>query len=846
MAERNIRLGKWELKGYYPYVPFLGKTPETGGEPLGVTDWIAATVPGSVQHDLWKADIIADPYHGMNSIHCEWVENRWWVYRTTFDFEPDQMRTIHLCFQGLDYKAHLFLNQRPLGTHEGMFVPLSLDVTEMLRSGGNELTVVFEHAPDIMGQIGYTSETKSLKSRFPYKWDFSARLVPLGFWDEVLLQRKGHHLLRDIWLQPLAQEGVLNVSGIVARSGSGGKSAEPCMLKYKVEVRFEGEIAASAERWIDSPVESSTFLETKLSVEKPELWYPNGTGAQPLYEVEIQLWENDSLSDRWEGRTGFRSLTWERSEGAPDDALPYTMVVNGRKVYIKGANITPLDVLYGNVTEERYRRFVQELKEAHINLVRVWGGGVIEKEIFYELCDRHGIMIWQEFIQSSSGIDNVPSKDPRFLELLRETATAAIKVKRNHVSLACWSGGNELTDDNGVPVTYDDENIAMLRDLVRQYDPHRLFLPTSASGPREFLAVDEPGTNYDVHGPWKYGGATNHYYMFNHSDSMLHSEFGVDGCCAVRSMEKFLGEEDREVTSVRDNQVWRHHGEWWDTLERSREFFGDIATLSGLVAASQWVQAEGIRYALEANRRRKYRNSGSIVWQFNEPWPNVSCTSLVDYYGLPKMAYFWVRKAYAPIHLSLKYDSLLVRPGERFAAECYVQNSMDAGLVKWRAECFDLSGAMLWRESGERSVPGNATIRLAEFAMDIDCSTPEVFAVRVQIEGLEPNVYFFSTLRKDYLKALLHAPQPILQATLKETAYSETGECVRKFLVRNIGEAVALYVTAETIRPADDPVFCLQNYSILLPEEERLFIVRCPMSERQADPPEVEFVAWNK
>ena len=256
-----------------------------------------------------------------------------------------------------------------------------------------------------------------------------------------------------------------------------------------------------------------------------------------------------------------------------------------------------------------------------------------------------GFLVWQEFIQSSSGIDNIPSQQPRFLELLAEAATHAVKTKRHHVSLTIWSGGNELTDKNGVPATYEDPNIAMLKRIVQEHDPQRLFLPTSASGPREFLSdtPENKGRNHDVHGHWVYLGIEKHYKFYGASDSLLHSEFGVDGCSAVKSLKKFLSPANLKPCSMKENLVWRHHGEWWDVYDRQRELFGENIDLKTFALGSQWVQAEGLRFIVEANRRRQWRNSGSIIWQFNEPWPNVSCTSLVDYCFEPKMAYYAVK-----------------------------------------------------------------------------------------------------------------------------------------------------------------------------------------------------------
>jgi beta-mannosidase len=216
----------------------------------------------------------------------------------------------------------------------------------------------------------------------------------------------------------------------------------------------------------------------------------------------------------------------------------------------------------------------------------------------------------------------------------------------------------------------------MLHDIVQKYDPKRLMLPTSASGPLEFLNIENKGKNHDVHGPWKYEGVKGHYHLYNASDSLLHSEFGVDGMSNPHTLKKFLSDKNLKVTNMNENLIWRHHGEWWDTYERDASIFGEIDSLEDFIKCSQFIQAEGLRYALEANRRRMFQNSGSIVWQFNEPWPNVSCTSIVDYYNVPKLAYYYVKEAYSPVHVSMKYESLLYNSGESFKGEVFVHNDL--------------------------------------------------------------------------------------------------------------------------------------------------------------------------
>lgn len=705
LSEQN-----WQVKGYWPWVPVKEKSMETGQTLHGVTEWIDATVPGGVHYDLWKAGMIENPYFGMNSLKCEWVENRWWMYRTTFSDHLQGIdlkgKKVTLVFKGMDYEARVFVNDVFCGIHKGMYDAFCVDVTELLKEE-NKLVVIFSNVPQEMGQIGYTSRTFTQKSRFNYKWDFSTRLVNIGFWKDVALRVEEELRLEDIHLDTDYGNGVGSIffsAELIDERLE--KKADP-VLRLTVSGAFDrrcedvkrlaGMRKDSADRvsgWSESSLDlrqreelvierrihSAVISETVL-ISNPVLWHPNGNGCPMLYYVRAELMSGDEVIWKKEFHTGIRNLKLKKNDGAPQDALPYTFVVNDRKTWIKGVNMTPLDHLYGNVCKQQYESLITAMVQAGINLVRVWGGGLIEKEEFYELCDENGILVWQEFIQSSSGIDNKPSEDPQFLELLRIAATAAVKEKRNHVSLAVYSGGNELTEEENKPSGYDNANLAMLKSIVEQHDGRRFFLPTSASGPREFV-TKQKGVSHDVHGNWRYEGNPGHYELYGESDNLFHSEFGMDAASSAKSLRKFLPEKSLHPTPMSGDANWQHHGEWWGTYFRDCEMFGDIervpAELDKFVVYSQYMQSEGLRFILEADRKRAYRNSGTIIWQLNEPWPNASCTNLIDYYGELKSAYYQVKRVYEPCHISVDYRKLNWQTGETASLDIYVSNSGSA------------------------------------------------------------------------------------------------------------------------------------------------------------------------
>jgi beta-mannosidase len=343
--------------------------------------------------------------------------------------------------------------------------------------------------------------------------------------------------------------------------------------------------------------------EVVLEVEEPELWWPNGLGEQRLYRVgDVEV--------------GFRTVE------LTDD---YTLVVNGEPTPIRGWNWVPIDVLYGVPRPDKLRRLLELAADANVNLLRVWGGGVIESKEFYAHCDRLGLLVWQEFSQSSSGLESVPSADPDFVATLAADAREIVPSLTHHPSLAIWCGGNELEADDSTPA------IAALKAVVEELDPGRTWLPTSPIGEQ------------DVHGPWEHQGLRAHNEHYDTRTSRLHSEFGVEGMTNRQALEQLISEEHRWPAD-RTNAVYEHLGAWWNNATLVQECFGGrIEDVETMRRASQWLQYEGLRYAVEATQRR---GAGTIPWQFNESFPNAWCTAAVDWHGNPKPAYFGVARAY--------------------------------------------------------------------------------------------------------------------------------------------------------------------------------------------------------
>ena len=418
----------WEFKPFYgmDWLMRNSHKPDT----RDIHGWLSGgTVPGSVVHDLWQRGDIPDPTIDLNSLLIEWVPQRTWLYRKRFTAPADlQGRRVLLRFEGVDYAAQFFLNGEPLGQHASMYTPVEFDVSHVLNYGTeNLLAVVLDPAPAEQPQVSRTSLVRTHKSRMTYWWDFCPRMVHVGIWDRVALVASGPVRIDDVWVRATLNSDYTRAEVTVQVALDGDAPAEGAIVLSQagetiVRQRFER-------------ANGSTGI-AQFTIEDPALWWPNGAGDQPLYEAQVTVRDANGVeSDARMITFGIREIVFMPNDTPDTDALPYTPRVNGRKIYIKGWNWVPIDVLYGVERPEKLEHLLTLAKRANVNMLRIWGGGLIEKEAFYDLCDRLGIMVWQEFIQSSSGIDNTPSSDPAFLELLESEARHIVPRKRNHPSL---------------------------------------------------------------------------------------------------------------------------------------------------------------------------------------------------------------------------------------------------------------------------------------------------------------------------------------------------------------------------------------------------------------------------
>jgi beta-mannosidase len=706
----------WRLRGFLGDDWQLHRAQLHAREGRGT--WIPARVPGSVLADLLAADQVPDPRVGRQSLLSEWVPQRTWVYRTLLHTPGlKEGERAFLEFDGIDYSATVHLDGEQIAAHEGTFVPLVTEVTGRLGPGEHTLAVVVDPAPVSEPQVGHTEAVTVHKGRMGYGWDFCPRLVHQGLWGPARLRTTGPVRLADVWARP----GSELVTVAVTVDGQVAGTTVECLLRDA-----DGATVAKAVVPLDG-----TTTEIVLEVPAPRHWRPNGLGDPHLYTLDTAVYDGAGrLSDERRVRVGLRDVGFIREPAGPPTALPYRLTVGGRPVDILGWNWVPADALYGTVDEARLRHLLGLARDAGVMMLRVWGGGLIESETFYDLCDEYGILVWQEFAQSSSGMSSVPSEDAAFVARMTAEAERIVPARRNHPSLAIWCGGNELQRHDGVPLT-DGESpvLAALHAVVARLDPDRQWLPTSPSGPVFGNTLDSVRTvpeQHDVHGPWEHQGLSDHYRLYDEGRGLLLSEFGVEGMSNPRAIASVVPEP---ALPTYGDPVWDHLGRWWNNEPLVREAFddaiggapGDAAgdlpgDVAAMARASQFLQADGLRYAVEANRRRP-GSCGVLPWQLNESFPNGWCTAAVDYFGEPKASYHFVRRAYRPLHVCAALPAPRVS-GEEFTATVWAWS--DTGPVTVTARVLRLDGQEIaraeWRGEADEPRPFG----------EIRCSTAEL------------------------------------------------------------------------------------------------------------------------
>ncbi|HLN53646.1 MAG TPA: glycoside hydrolase family 2 protein [Lentimicrobium sp.] len=690
-------------------------------------EWMDAEVPGTVQQDLIRAGKLRDPYYRDNEFDAQWVEKKEWEYRREFTVDRTflQKDKIILDCRGLDDICALYLNDSLIANTQNMFIEYEFDVKKHLKEGKNTLRAVFspvlewnkkqaEADPRVTWHKGKDATgdgTKGLlffsrKEASDFGWDWGIRLVSCGIWRPVRLA--GYNKARITGLridQDLAdpKTAVLDISAETERySGSG--------LYLKIDVSLRNKTVGGVTLPVRENIASGPVV-----IPNPELWWPNGWGEHPLYTVKAELYDNTGTIDTRQFRIGLRSI--QISEENDSRGLSFGIKVNGRLIFCKGANWIPADALPGRLTEAKYTDLLSACKEANMNMIRLWGGGLYEPEIFYDYCDENGIMIWHDFMFASGPYLATES----YLKNVEAEIKNVVVRLRHHPSIALWCGNNE-SEINMVGgqdwlkkypgVTWEDFD-KIFYDLIPRtaalYDPGRPYYPSSPHNPldRTKSTPDWQTSSGTVHTYEVWGGEKRFDAFSQMGKYRFVAEFGFQSLPHIETVNYFTAPEDRYFPSA----IMDHHNLTGKKPNQNQgnvriaTFTADMfrlpAGIRNWVTVSQILQGEGMKMGCEALRRNYPNSTGAMYWQLNDNWPVISWSS-IDYFGRWKALQYMAKHFFSPVLLSgvIKEDSVIIYSSN----DCLEEKKCR---LEWNLSQFD--GTVLRKGSKDVLLPENTS-----------------------------------------------------------------------------------------------------------------------------------------
>lgn len=661
----------------------------------------AGNVPGTVQGDLVLQELVPHPYVGLNEEYMRHLENRSWTYVKEFELDDvPAEENVELVFEGVDTLSDIRLNGRYLGSTEDMFLQYRFDIKDVLKKGKNVLGVHIKSPvreartlERVYGKLGAAEEstrTYIRKAQYSYGWDWGIRLPTSGIWRPVYIESYSRARLTGCTAyleEKHDRSGIVRVSGCVV-SGAGLGDAR----NYRVEVKVDG--AAISEFPIER-VGNEVQFEGTFPLENIRLWFPNGLGEQYLYVVDFILkYEGVDVCSE-ETKIGLRTVKLTREEDAEGESFIFT--INDKHLFAKGANWIPADSILSWIRPEDHSRLLHMARDANMNMLRVWGGGIYEDKQFYALCDELGIMVWQDFMFASA---EYPDHLEWFRKVSNREVRETVRELRYHASIVLWCGNNEnnWAFDEWPMMTHmvNGEHLGnrlYLHDfpmICAQEDPSRPYWPSSPYGGDEANSAKHG----DLH-VWNVWSAWADYRSYANANGRFISEFGFQSAPHSKTIDFFARKEEQDILGP----VVLNHNKEVEGQERILRFinshFGLTTDFDAFVYLSQLNQAEAMKFGVEHWRARKYRTAGTLYWQYNDSWPVFSWSS-VDYFKRPKALYYYTKKFYADILPIAHYER-----SEQVVRVMVVNDRYEDKIVNMLLEIWDTGGKKIWEKKYE-------------------------------------------------------------------------------------------------------------------------------------------------
>lgn len=644
----------------------LGYSDNLGTPPA---EFIQASVPGAVQLDFAKALKYDIFYYAENWKDYLWMEDKFYTYKTSFTKpDLDVKEKLYFISKGIDYEFDIYLNNKKIYYQEGMFSWVRLDLTDII-SENNELKVIIHPIPKSRAKpLNRDQANRSVKPAVSYGWDWHPRLVPLGIWDDTYLEIQQSAHIEDVWVNYTLNDK-LDESNIKIRVK--GRHLANTTFKWSLSEKSGNKVAE-----LTGNTETLNEDDIKIMLSSPKLWWPHDYGDPYLYTSLFELIDDEGkIIQEINQKVGFRKVklvmnrgAWSEPQGYPMSRsnAPAQFEINGIRIFAKGTNWVHPEIFPGIMDSQIYDELTDRALEANFNTLRIWGGGIVNKESFYDMCNEKGLLIWQEF---PLACNNYPD-NPNYLRVLEQEAESIVKRLKKHASVVLWSGGNELFNSwSGMT----DQSLALrlLNKITLELNPEIPFINTSplvGMGHGNYVFKDQ-STREEVYSSMQIAHMT------------AYTEFGMPSPSSVEILKKIIPEN--ELWPPKAGTSWESHhafnawiGETWLMPKMLEDYFGPIDNLEDLVSYGQLVQCEGYKAIYEEARRQKPYCSMALNWCFNEPWPTAANNSIINYPNIPKPAFYAVRDACRPVCTSAKITKFKWREGEYFTTQLWMLNDL--------------------------------------------------------------------------------------------------------------------------------------------------------------------------
>lgn len=798
---------------------------------VGDTLWSDAKVPGTIHQDLINHNRIPNPFYGMNEEAVQWVENEDWMYRTSFVVTEEQLNrdAAVLELDGLDTYTDVFLNGALILRSDNMFVGHKVPVKSVLRKGENRLLIRFRSAVkealpqwetngfDYPADNDHSSKRVSIYTRkapYSYGWDWGIRLATCGIWRPVRLVFSDVARIEDYYVRQASVSA--SKADVDNRLEITNVTSQPVSALLKVAYHYTANDTKEVQKQIElRPGENTVSLP--VMIDNPHLWMPNGWGEPSLYKFTASVSVDGVEVASQERQVGLRSIRVVMEDD--EHGKSFYFEVNGHPMFAKGANFIPDDALLPNVTPERYKRILEDVKAANMNMLRVWGGGIYEGDKFYDEADRNGILIWQDFLFACTTYPH----DPLFLKRVEAEAEYNIKRLRGHASLAMWCGNNEIYEGVrywGWKNKYTAEAFAemnrgydvlfrqLLPDMVKRFDSDRFYMhgsPYEANWGRPESWKIADSHNW---GTW-YGRKP--FESFDSEIPRFMSEYGFQAFPEMKTIRTFAEEKDFELESP----VMNAHQKATignALIKQTMSLYYKVpAKFEDLVYVGLVLQGHGMRHGIEAHRRNRPYCMGSLFWQLNDSWPVVSWSS-IDYYGNWKAMQYQSQRAFAPVLINA------IKEGDDLCVYLISDELQDRDDVRLTVELMDFDGKShgKWTQNGKLTANTSMLFlkkRVDEFLSKQDAATSFLrFTLKAKNGAALADEMFYFAYPKD---------QKLPEARI-ETSVKKRGEAIEMTLKTDkLARDIFIEVPVQGVRFSD-------NFFDLLPGQRKKITITSP------------------